>query len=52
MGQNKFIFLFAEEGEEKEILEEFLEIINSIKPIISFNGQNFDLPFIKKGWKY
>lgn len=48
MGQNKFIFLFAEEGEEKEILEEFLEIINSIKPIISFNGQNFDLPFIKK----
>lgn len=39
---------FAEtKAEEKEILEKFLELLDTYKTIISFNGIGFDLPFIK-----
>lgn len=39
---------FAESKEdEKEILVQFMELLNQYKTIISFNGIGFDIPFIK-----
>lgn len=39
---------FAEsKNDEKELLENFLEILHQYETIISFNGIGFDIPFIK-----
>lgn len=39
---------FAEtKEEEQEVLEKFIELLDTYKTIISFNGIGFDIPFIK-----
>ncbi|MBK5261417.1 MAG: ribonuclease H-like domain-containing protein [Peptostreptococcaceae bacterium] len=35
-------------SEEKQVLEEFIERIKSLDVILTYNGQNFDMPFIIK----
>lgn len=43
-----FTGLFAENAsEEKKLLEAFIEILSKYKTLIHFNGNRFDLPFIK-----
>lgn len=48
-GQNIIIDQFFAESkdDEKELLEQFMYILNQHKTIISFNGIGFDIPFIK-----
>lgn len=49
----KGTFLFIEQffaeskDDEKELLENFISILNQYRTIISFNGTGFDIPFIK-----
>ena len=40
-------FLAESKEDEKEILENFMDILHQHKTIISFNGIGFDIPFIK-----
>lgn len=40
-------FFSANISDEKNILEKFLDLLSNFKFIISFNGDNFDIPFIK-----
>jgi len=39
--------LFSEKNAEKEVIEKFNELIKKYKYLISYNGNNFDLKFIK-----
>lgn len=38
--------LFYEAGTEKELLEKFWDMVKTYKQIITFNGRNFDIPFL------
>lgn len=48
-GENLIIDQFFAENkeDEKEILAQFMTLLNQYKTIISFNGIGFDIPFIK-----
>lgn len=46
-----YIFLFAnEDNEEALLLHKFNEILKDFNTIVTFNGNTFDIPYIK--WKY
>lgn len=49
MGDKLFVDQYFAESkdDEKEILIQFIELLNQYKTIISFNGIGFDIPFIK-----
>ncbi len=40
--------LFSEEDGEKEVIQEFINIMMNFRYLISYNGNSFDLRFIKK----
>lgn len=48
-GSNLIVEQFFAESkdDEKELLEQFMRVLNHHKTIISFNGIGFDIPFIK-----
>ncbi len=48
-GQNLIIDQFFAESkdDEKEVLQNFMDLLHEYKTIISFNGIGFDIPFIK-----
>lgn len=41
-------FLAEEESEEVDVLKEFLKLCNSRRTVIHYNGNTFDLPFLKQ----
>lgn len=46
-GKNKvFTQIFSEDGNDEEIIREFVEISRG-KKLVTYNGRSFDLPFIK-----
>lgn len=44
--------LFAEESNEKEVIYEFLALLKNNKYIVTYNGNSFDLKFIKHRSRY
>ena len=41
--------LFADQaGDEKEILQQTVDILKSVDYIITYNGRHFDIPFVEK----
>lgn len=41
-------FFASDYNDEKEIVEKTVEIINSVDFIVTYNGRQFDIPFLKK----